>query len=425
MEPKIRLKGFQGEWKVSAFTDSFDSLKNNSLSRAELSDSGSVYNIHYGDVLITYNECVEVDKNVKTFVKDVEVAKKLHQSCAIKSGDVIFADAAEDNTVGKCTEVIAKGTDAIVSGLHTIPCRPKKEFVSRYLGYYLNSKAYHDQLLPHIQGTKISSISKRALAQTHICYPSDKKEQHAIASYFTSLDVLIQSTTKKIESLKKVKAASLQSMFPHEGETMPRVRFKGFEGEWEMVLVGNLGTTYSGLSGKTKDDFGSGEARFITFLNVLTNAKIDTTILEAVNVSDGEHQNEVKKGDLLFNTSSETPEEVGMCAVMDEDISDVYLNSFCFGFRVTDVNVDPTFIAYLMRSHVGRRIMSILAQGATRYNLSKNNFCNAELFLPKTKKEQSLISNYFVSLDSQIALQTQRLEKLKQIKSACLDNMFV
>ena len=99
-----------------------------------MSANGSVYNIHYGDVLITYNECVEIDKEVKTFVKDVEVARKLYQSCAIKNGDIIFADAAEDNTVGKCTEVIARDADAIVSGLHTIPCRPKREFVSRYLG---------------------------------------------------------------------------------------------------------------------------------------------------------------------------------------------------------------------------------------------------------------------------------------------------
>ena len=232
-QPKIRFKGFEGEWEETTFAESFNPLKNNSLSRAELSDNGSVYNIHYGDVLITYNECVEIYKEVKTFVKDAEVAKKLYLSCAIKNKDIIFADAAEDNTVGKCTEVIAQETDAIVSGLHTIPCRPKIKFASRYLGYYLNSKAYHDQLLPQIQGTKISSISKRTLTQTHICYPSDKNEQQSIASYFRHLDSLIQSTTKKIESLKQVKAASLQSMFPQEGETTPRVSFKGFEGEWE------------------------------------------------------------------------------------------------------------------------------------------------------------------------------------------------
>ena len=228
-EPKIRFKGFKGEWENTPFSETFDSLKNNSLSRAELSDSGEVMNIHYGDVLIKYGECVDVIKEVETFVKDEEVAKKLHQSCAIKNGDVIFADAAEDNTVGKCSEVIANKNDAIVSGLHTIACRPKKDFAPMYLGYYLNSNAYHDQLLPHIQGTKISSISKKAISQTHINSPLEKDEQQSIASYFQHLDSLIQLTTKKIESLKQVKAASLQSMFPQEGETTPRVRFKGFE----------------------------------------------------------------------------------------------------------------------------------------------------------------------------------------------------
>lgn len=425
MGPRIRLKGFSREWEESSFTESFDYLKNNSLSRVELSDSGSVYNIHYGDVLISYNECVDIDKDVKTFVKDSEMARKLHQSCAIKNGDIVFADAAEDNTVGKCTEVIAKEDDAIVSGLHTIPCRPKKEFAFRYLGYYLNSGAFHDQLLPHIQGTKISSISKRALAQTHVNYPCDKKEQQALGAYFKHLDSLIQSTTKKIESLKQVKAASLQSMFPQEGEIIPRVRFKGFEGEWEKSLVGSLGKTYSGLSGKCKNNFGFGNACYITFLNVLTNAYIDTSILEYVDVKEGEGQNAVKRGDLFFNTSSETPEEVGMCAVLDEDVENVYLNSFCFGFRMTDEKVCPAFFAYLMRSNIGRHIMSILAQGATRYNLSKTNFCNTELLLPTDLEEQKQIAAYFKSLDDQISLLTKRLEKLKQIKSACLDNMFV
>lgn len=113
-EPKIRFKGFKGEWEETPFSETFDSLKNNSLSRAELSDSGEVMNIHYGDVLIKYGECVDVIKEVETFVKDEEVAKKLHQSCAIKNGDVIFADAAEDNTVGKCSEVIANEDDAVV-----------------------------------------------------------------------------------------------------------------------------------------------------------------------------------------------------------------------------------------------------------------------------------------------------------------------
>ena len=211
--PRVRFKGFEGEWEETPFSETFDYLKNNSLSRAELSDGGVVMNIHYGDVLIKYGECVDVGKEVKTFVKEEYIAKRLHQSCAIINGDIIFADAAEDNTVGKCSEIIANEDDAIISGLHTIPCRPMKQFATRYLGYYLNSNAYHNQLLPHIQGTKISSISKKAISQTHINSPLDIAEQRAIASYFTNLDRQITLQTQRLEKLKLIKSACLDNMF--------------------------------------------------------------------------------------------------------------------------------------------------------------------------------------------------------------------
>ena len=211
--PRVRFKGFEGEWEETPFSETFYYLKNNSLSRAELSDGGVVMNIHYGDVLIKYGECVDVGKEVKTFVKEEYIAKRLHQSCAIINGDIIFADAAEDNTVGKCSEIIANEDDAIISGLHTIPCRPMKQFATRYLGYYLNSNAYHNQLLPHIQGTKISSISKKAISQTHINSPLDISEQRAIASYFTNLDRQINLQSQRLEKLKQIKAACLDKMF--------------------------------------------------------------------------------------------------------------------------------------------------------------------------------------------------------------------
>lgn len=204
----------------------------------------------------------------------------------------------------------------------------------------------------------------------------------------------------------------------------PKIRLNGFTGKWKEVLINKIGASYSGLSNKTKDDFGQGDAKFITFLNVLTNAKVNTSILEPVNVRKGEKQNEVKKGDLLFNTSSETPEEVGMCAVMGEEIKNVYLNSFCFGFRITDKNISPMCIAHLMRSQVGRIIMSILAQGATRYNLSKSNFCKTVIRLPKDLKEQEFIASYFEHLDSLILSTTKKIESLKQVKAASLQSMF-
>ena len=204
----------------------------------------------------------------------------------------------------------------------------------------------------------------------------------------------------------------------------PKIRLKNYNEEWKTTLIDKLGITYSGLSGKTKEDFGKGDALYITFLNVLNNAKIDTSILEAVNIYKGERQNEVKRGDLLFNTSSETPGEVGMCAAMDDDLTHVYLNSFCFGFRVTDENIDSLFMAYLMRSPVGRRLMSFLAQGATRYNLSKNNFCKAELLFPVTKDEQTAIASLFQHLDSLIQSTQKKIDSLKQVMTASLQCMF-
>ena len=411
-EPKIRFKGFKGKWeekKLGAMT----SVRGGYAFQSSLFQKSGIPVVRISNILsngnvggdFVYYPRLDGDTNISIHEKDVVIAMSGATTGKIARVDVGDGILYQNQRVGLFTKTGKVDYDFLYAVLN----RPH---FNELLNKLLTSSAQ-----PNASSADIESIE--------MGFPEDAEEQKALSNYILSLDSLIQSTTKKIESLKQVKAASLQSMFPQEGETTPRVRFKGFEGEWEKVLIGKMGVTYSGLSGKTKDDFGFGEARFITFLNVLTNAKIDTSILEPVNVNRDEHQNEVRKGDLLFNTSSETPEEVGMCAVMDEKLENVYLNSFCFGFRVTDNNIDPTCVAYIMRSHIGRRIMSILAQGATRYNLSKNSFCKAVLVLPKNIAEQRAIASYFTNLDRQITLQSQRLEKLKQIKAACLDNMFV
>lgn len=413
MEPKIRLQGFNGDWSNDTIGNIATFSKGRGYSKSDLRSEGNPL-ILYGRLYTNYS----------TVIKSVDTYATLKTGSVLSKGNEVIipgsGETPEDIAVASAVE--QKGV--ILGGdLNIVTFNPDK-IVPAFAAMSITNSKTHRELSGYAQGKTVVHLHNSNIAKGHISYPT-KDEQLGIAAYILSLDDLIQSTTKKIESLKQVRDASLQSMFPQEGETTPRVRFKGFEGDWEKMLVGKMGTTYSGIAGKTKDDFGHGEARFITFLNVLTNARIDTSILEPVNICNGEKQNEVKKGDLLFNTSSETPEEVGMCATMAESIENVYLNSFCFGFRVTEENIDSTFIAYLMRSHIGRKIMSILAQGATRYNLSKNSFCKAELLIPKTSKEQKAIAEYFTNLDEQITLQTQRLEKLKQIKSACLDNMFV
>lgn len=159
--PKIRFKGFEGEWKKVMFSETFEFLKNNSLSRAELSNEGDIVNVHYGDVLIKYGDLLNIQNEELTFIADNKIGNTLYNSCHLQNGDIIIADAAEDNTVGKCSEIVNICNKRVVSGLHTIPCRPLNHFAQGYLGHYINSESYHNQLLPLIQGSKISSISKK------------------------------------------------------------------------------------------------------------------------------------------------------------------------------------------------------------------------------------------------------------------------
>jgi restriction endonuclease, S subunit len=196
--PEIRFKGFTDPWEQRKFNEVFDFLQNNALSRAELTNNGKVMNVHYGDILVKYGEILDITKDELTYLVDDSILKK-YQTSVLRNGDIIIADAAEDETVGKCSEIVGLSGETVLSGLHTIPCRPTVKFAEGYLGYYMNSGAYHNQLLPLIQGTKISSISKSAIQDTEIDYPKLEEEQAQIGTYFKNLDHLITLHQRKFE----------------------------------------------------------------------------------------------------------------------------------------------------------------------------------------------------------------------------------
>ncbi len=172
-------------------------MQNNSLSRAELSNAeGEIMNVHYGDILVKYGDVLDIKKDVLTYPLDTSIVKK-YQASVLCNGDVIIADAAEDESVGKCSEIASLTDEIVLSGLHTIPCRPKEKYAEGFLGYYMNSNAYHNQLLPLIQGAKVSSISKTAIQDTCIIYPKCKVEQEQIGACFRNLDYLITLHQRK------------------------------------------------------------------------------------------------------------------------------------------------------------------------------------------------------------------------------------
>lgn len=210
--PEMRFEGFSGDWEEIQFSDCFDLLTNNTLSRDELNFSGgTVKSVHYGDVLIKFPEITDVCIEKIAYISDEDIAKK-YSRCLLRNGDIIIADTAEDETVGKCSEV-QNCNEAVVSGLHTIPVRPKLKFAERYLGFFMNSESFHNQLIPLIQGTKVSSISKSAIENVVVRYPIDLKEQEKIGQVFSKYNELIKLQQKEIENLKTIKKSLLQKMF--------------------------------------------------------------------------------------------------------------------------------------------------------------------------------------------------------------------
>ncbi|AND86003.1 restriction endonuclease subunit S [Clostridium tyrobutyricum] len=211
--PELRFPGFTHPWEQRKFSDTFTNIPNNTLARAELNyNSGLAKNVHYGDVLIKFGELLDVEKDEIPYITDGALVNKFRSS-KLQNGDVIIADAAEDETVGKCTELVNVGEKIVISGLHTIPCRPTLSFASGYLGYFMNSYAYHNQLLRLMQGTKVSSISKSALQDTFIFHPFDIVEQKKISELFQQLNKLITLHQRKLNHLQEQKKALLQQMF--------------------------------------------------------------------------------------------------------------------------------------------------------------------------------------------------------------------
>ena len=188
---------YTSSWEQRKFDEVFDcTVPNNTLSRAELSyDEGTVLNVHYGDVLIKYGSVLDVQKD--DIPRIPHRCREDFNGALLQDGDVIIADTAEDETTGKACEIGNLQGSAIVSGLHTMVCRPRNRMALGYLGYYLNSNAYHHQLLPLMQGIKVLSLSRSNIQKTSVSYPIAVKEQQLIAYYFSQLDNLITLHQRK------------------------------------------------------------------------------------------------------------------------------------------------------------------------------------------------------------------------------------
>lgn len=208
---KKRLPGFSGKWNETSFADLFDFLPTNAFTRDQMTDTGTIKNIHYGDILTKYGACLDISNTNVPYLSETVSTKRYSESSYARSGDVIIADTAEDTTVGKCIELV-NVCGKVLSGQHTMLCRPKVSFAPKFLGYYMNADCFHNQMLPFITGIKVSSISKTNVSVLKLKYPSLIEEQQAIAQVLSDMDSEIEQLEKKLAKCQQIKQGMMQEL---------------------------------------------------------------------------------------------------------------------------------------------------------------------------------------------------------------------
>lgn len=340
---------------------------------------------------------------------------KCSTNLLLKPGDLLFNTRNTPELVGKTAlwqgELPKATFDNNINRIRLKKsCDPR--FVAAFMSYGLGKRRIRSLAAG---STSVAAIYWRDLSRLRLLVPP-LAEQRKIADILSTWDKAIETTEKLLANAEAQKRALMQQMLAGKR------RLSGFEGEWETISLGELGETYGGLTGKSKEDFGSG-APYITYMMVFGNSAIDMTKVDLVTIGSKEAQYRVKKGDIFFTTSSETPDEVGMSSVLLEDPGECYLNSFCFGYRLhKTASLIPEFARYLLRGQTFRRDIRKLAQGATRYNLSKRELMKLQIKLPPADEQQEIAKVLDNATDAVEGLK-QQLARLAAEKRALMQQL--
>ena len=413
--PKLRFPEFRdaGEWSEKPLEEVAIFSKGKGVSKSDISQNGALPCIRYGELYTYYGETIDSIISYTDVPSDDLVLSKANDIIIPASGET-----QEDIATASC--VLNSGI-ALGGDLNII----RTQINGVFLSYYLNNAKRKD-IAQLAQGIAVVHLYSGQLKKLNVNIP-EPLEQQKIADCLSSIDDLITAQAQKLDTLKAHKKGLMQQLFPAQGETVPKLRFPEFRGagEWPDRSLGKLGKTISGLSGKSGDAFGSGKP-YVTYKQIFDCARVDLAKCKRVEIADNERQNKLKRGDVLFTTSSETPDEIGFASVLlDSPPEPVYLNSFCFSFRPDNLYVlKPEFSRYLFHSPIYRNSIRVLAQGITRFNISKGAFLKLNLPIPNDGKEQQKIANCLSSIDDLITAQAQKLDTLKAHKKGLMQQLF-
>ena len=331
-----------------------------------------------------------------------------------KIGDVLFTTEAPLGNVAQVNNA------NIALAQRVIKFRGKELLSNAFLKNYFLSTEFTKRVHRISIGSTVQGVSGKDLHKVTINFP-ELNEQQKIADFLESVDAWLDHLRGQKTALQSYKQGMMQKLFTGQ------VRFKDENGrnfpEWQEVSMSDIGDSFGGLSGKSGDDFGQGES-FITYKQIFDDSVIEPKKFAKVTVAPGEKQNRAQKGDVFFTVSSETPNEVGYASVLMEDVNP-YLNSFAFGFRPKSLtDLLPEYSRYHFRSAPFRRQVVRLAQGSTRYNISKVQFMKLIIEIPSASEQQK-IADFLTALDQTITAKADEITKVEEWKKGLMQKMFV
>lgn len=395
------------DWEIQSFSQVFDMYPNNTYPRDCMNDGhGTIRNIHYGDVLIKYPTVVDVDKCSIPYLNE---GIKIKTQKFVQSGDVIIADTAEDETVGKSVEIKNAINAKIVAGLHTFFCRPIRTFAIGWLGYYLNSSNYHNQLLPYITGIKVSSISRGSIQETKLLVPP-VAEQRAIAEALSDIDGLIAALDKKIAKKRLIKQGAMQQLLTG------KKRLLGFTGDWIEIRLGDYTAMNSGGTPSSSiPEYYNGDIPFLSISDITISGKYIKKTEKTI----------TKKG--LKNSSARMfPRGTIMYAMYASlgktSIADIELScsQAILGITPND-KIDSNYLYYCL-SFIENNVKEI-GQTGTQTNLSKQIVQDFLLYIPNQGNEQQAIATILTDMDKEIADLETKCDKYRLLKLGMMQKL--
>lgn len=398
--PALRFPRFKGEWerkKLGAIALFFSG--GTPLTSKRQYFNGDIPFIRSGEINQKITEQFLTEEGVKN-----------SSAKMVSPGDILYA--LYGATSGEVA--ISKIKGAINQAVLCIKSTENNFFIASYLKFKKDNIT--NTFLQGGQGNLSAEIVKKIV----LPFPTIPEQNH-IAIFFTAIDKKVTELKQKKNLLEQYKKGLMQKLFSQE------LRFKDENGKafpkWEKKRLRELGETYNGLSGKTKEHFGTGKP-YVQYKQIFDDSKIDVSRFELVEIGEKENQNKVQFGDVFFTVSSETPNEIGTASVLLDNINELYLNSFCFGYRANSLDIlYPYFSRYLFRNEIFRNEIVKLAQGSTRYNMSKVQLMKIEILLPSLA-EQTKIANILTALDEKINHTQTQIEKTEQWKKGLLQQMF-